>query len=1080
MALALLSLLNYACQDDNIGGNERGEVIPGQPATVNLTVNVGDMGIRTRASIANDDAKSSYCQNLWIGIYDASTGNLQDKYYFDVSSTEEEQGLDHQYPLSLKTKSVEKAYIVAVANSDVNNGVADVNDYDPKDNTTLRSLLDEADTYEKYQKICALRPDAYDVNVYAKTLTMSGWYADSKPKMGESIQAVAIPTGSSNFTGAIYLSRIISYNKFYVKAGENISLTLNSWQLFNIPAGCYLMEHAGTDNVGDNYTGQQSFFNKSNIDRSFTATDITDDEGNTTKGHCFEFYQLENKHYATSSISDYNQRMNAAPDNASYLVLNATIDYYYDPKDDPKTAKPVPSTTEGAIHRAAKVDYTIYLGYCEEEKDDGTTINKAQDFNCRRNTKYTYTATVKGVNNIVVDAQKSTDPEPGTEGWVSDDVGGFEELDSHYCEFNIYLSDYDRSTMRYRVTSPYGDDSYTYERKTDGTHEPKKNGAIVNAINEELYSWVKFYPTSDENTLAVYNGGKGKNSKGEGTKLWTLDDLCDPDNYPSPYDADPVEDGEDANTGGKWYTVFVDEYVYHFEDHETGSDATDPSIKYYDEVSWPNYVNKDDRLVELIMTIDMSSDEKSIYSHCKYAFAQKSIQTYYKGGADCTTAVGVEHEEETYCLNMNWNFISSGWSGERTEQNYNYRNGRYNLYNYLNIKVGNSWDNVALQTAPGHVTGDENTKYGTSHPDADYPVFMPKPFSTTASGRLGNSPCPNKDSNVYYANSICMNRNRDLNGNGVIEPNEIRWFTPTSSVYQQIAIAQTELPDPIMKLSEYSKYYFDWSSDDRYGTYNFHYITSDYLYYWAEQVLNVGNNPFSGYGPDVSAAYTARCVRNLGSDPSNIPTLAGREVEDAFVYDSNANTFTQSYFTDETLRGYNFGALTPSTMAEPESRLYKKFECAADFCKNIKGEKLSVNGDGILQWGSVSTADNTAALYAMTAAWSQSVYDNDICGKYTQESDESDLGEWRVPSASEMSLMWIENIMLNDNAYALSATCDYFVSYYLKDYTDYDQLFVGYNNCKSPLREVMAFDCLRGNERGPGSIKVRCVRDVKM
>jgi hypothetical protein len=219
----------------------------------------------------------------------------------------------------------------------------------------------------------------------------------------------------------------------------------------------------------------------------------------------------------------------------------------------------------------------------------------------------------------------------------------------------------------------------------------------------------------------------------------------------------------------------------------------------------------------------------------------------------------------------------------------------------------------------------------------------------------------------------------------------------------------------------------------------------------------------------------------LGSDPSNIPTLAGREVEDAFVYDSNANTFTQSYFTDETLRGYNFGALTPSTMAEPESRLYKKFECAADFCKNIKGEKLSVNGDGILQWGSVSTADNTAALYAMTAAWSQSVYDNDICGKYTQESDESDLGEWRVPSGSEMSLMWIENIMLNDNAYALSATCDYFVSYYLKDYTDYDQLFVGYNNHhENPLREVMAFDCLRGNERGPSSIKVRCVRDVKM
>jgi hypothetical protein len=423
---------------------------------------------------------------------------------------------------------------------------------------------------------------------------------------------------------------------------------------------------------------------------------------------------------------------------------------------------------------------------------------------------------------------------------------------------------------------------------------------------------------------------------------------------------------------------------------------------------------------------------------------------------------------------MNWNFMFGGWGSERTEEHYNYRNGRYNLYTYLGTKVDNSWDNVVQQTVPGHVNADSNTSYGTSHPAADYPVYMPKPYTTSASGRLGNSPCPNTDRNVYYANSICMNRNRDLNGNGIIEPNEIRWFLPTASVYQQIAIAQIELPDPIMSLQDYNKTYFDWSknSSDRYGVYNFHYITSDYLYYWAEQVMNTGNNPFSGYGPDVSSAYTARCVRNLGSRPDNIPTLSGREVDDAFIHDSKTRTFTQTYFTDETLRGYNRGGLSPNTMAEPNSRLYKKFEYAEDFCKNIKGNKLSVNSDGILSW-------SNGSLYGMTADWSESVEDNDICGKYSQTEDESDLGEWRVPSATEMALMWIENIMQDDNCYALSSTRDFFISFYLDGQTDYDQLFIGYNNCRNPVREVMAFDCLRGGENGINSIKIRCVRDVR-
>jgi hypothetical protein len=1082
MVLVLLSLFNYACQDDNIGGVERSEVIPGRPATVHLNVNVDGMGIRTRASIADDEEKSSYCQNLWIGIYNATanenTGKhdlIESFYLTDVASTAEEKG--KLYPLTLKTSSVGAAYIVGVANSDVNSGVTEIGEYGKSSESTLRQLLDKASTFEAFKSICALRPDASDVNVYANTLTMSGWYAETQPSVGDEIQPVAINEGETTLTGAIYLSRIISYNKFIIRPGDNISLTLNSWRVGNIPAGCYLLEHAGTDNVGDTYTGDASFFNKSNESRLFTA--IKDDSGNTT-GHYFEFYQLENKHYATNDISDYNERATNAPDNASYVVVNATVEYYYVPTQDEEgnnivtKTKPVPKGTPGAIQRTAKVDYTIYLGYCEDVKDDGeTAISRAYDFNCRRNTKYTYNATVNGVDNVVVEAKKEGEPEPGTEGWVSDATGDFETLDSHYCEFNICLTKAERQTLRYRITAPYNGKYYYYERNLDGEY------TVTDGMDPELYSWIKFYPTSDKNTLAEYNGGKGKNSLGEGTGLWTFDDMCEPTVVDSPYRTDADTDDTEF-----WYTVFVDEYVYHIGETVIGTDPVNPDIKYYDETSWPKYVNQDNRLAEFIVDVDVSEDGNSKYSYSKYAFAQQSIQTYYKGEPNVTvdnvsraTAIGVEHVEETYCLNMNWQLYTGSFASERTNGHsddnkyYDYQNGRYNQWYYLENKKSNSWANVIQEKVPGHVNEDESTSFQTSHPAADYPVYMPG----NTCGKSANPPSPH-DGNAYYANSICMNRNRDLNGNGIIEPNEIRWYLPTSSVYQQIAIAQEELPDPIMKLLEYDKNYFQGRTQERNMTYNFHYVTSDYQYFWAEQAVTTGDFPFDGYGDynqKLAAAYTVRCVRSLGIVPSQTPVFGEVEAGYAFVHNAKDRTFTQNNFTDETLRGYNLGGLAPHTLADPSSRPYKKFEYAENVCTGISGNELSVNSSGTLSWGSISTGD----LNAMTAAWNRSLEKNDICGQYTQDEDGMDVGEWRVPSICEMSLMWIENIPQKDNCYALSSTHDYFITFALMDKTTDNQAFLGYNNWGD--RHVIALDILNGGNAGPNSIKIRCVRDVK-
>jgi hypothetical protein len=232
--------------------------------------------------------------------------------------------------------------------------------------------------------------------------------------------------------------------------------------------------------------------------------------------------------------------------------------------------------------------------------------------------------------------------------------------------------------MSYRITAPYAGKYYYYSRDKSG------NVTMTPGMNKDQYSWIKFYPTKDKNTLAKYNGGDGENSLGEGTGLWTFDNMCSPSVTPSPYEAD--------SDGNYWYTVFIDEYVYTFGDE--GSKET----------SWPNYVNQDDRIAEFIMNEKESKDTESTYSYCKYAFSQKSIQTYY---ADGNTALGVEHIEETYCLNMNWKRYTSNDITERQEGEaqgyYDFANGRFCQYFYLTNKTDMKWKSIIQEEVPGHV-----------------------------------------------------------------------------------------------------------------------------------------------------------------------------------------------------------------------------------------------------------------------------------------------------------------------------------------------------------------------------------------
>jgi hypothetical protein len=395
---------------------------------------------------------------------------------------------------------------------------------------------------------------------------------------------------------------------------------------------------------------------------------------------------------------------------------------------------------------------------------------------------------------------------------------------------------------------------------------------------------------------------------------------------------------------------------------------------------------------------------------------------------------------------------------------YDFTNGRYNLWNYLN---GNEkqWSDIIQPTVPGHVSAGSNS--GCSHPDADYPVYMPK----AGASKPNNPPSPG-DNNAYYANSICMNRNRDLDGNNEITPDEVKWYLPTSSDYIQIAICQGELPDPIIKFTEYDPDFFvygwkNYKGDniDRYGTYNYHYITSDEQYFWAEQGVTTGGDPFCGWNSSATVCNTVRCVRNLGTDPSETPQYGVNEVDNAFSYDANTRTFNQYNFRDEQLRGYTIGGLAPHSIADVTSHPYKKFQVASKYC---------IAKDSYISFGNTLGYPGGASdKYTKTKAWTNSLRNNGICGQYYEKDDKSDKGEWHIPSSGELSLMWIEGLLQSYNSFFLSSSYSYFVSSDLKDYTDNNKFYLGYNNTGD--RQVLAMDVLDNS----GSVRMRCVRDVR-
>ena len=1005
-------------------------VAEGLPCTVSMQVRLADMEHLTRAagvSPDSDDARN--IDDLWVGIYNAATG--------ERTGCTTVEGLTAQphvdYPLAVSAKSG-RSYIVAVANAAAHYGIM----YgEEKGRQPLDELLAAADTWDKYKRIVAVQPDPQSVAQVSDDFLMSGIYratdaseneadADYTDTEGMPFSSVGLRAGPVTLSGAIHLRRLVAYVRFHLAAAENLTLEPVSWQVVNLPAASYLQERMDcNDTTPPQYTPNAADMEMANLPENYggatysrspvfgAAAFVREPQGSDSS-YSFDFYQYENKHRGLAGVSSYadREREHKLPDrrnsgwyaslvrsagetvpaepshdvalmnnNATYVVIKCRVAYYVDAAN-----VRVPAATAGAVRRAGEATYVIHLGFCEHKSSGAPTAETARDFNCRRNTRYTYNVTVNGLDDIRVEAVGGNgDVAAGASGDVTDMITERIELDSHYGVFNIRLTDEQRRNFVWRIRAPFGDGAVDMVGGSGNRAVfTTGNAGIVDVTDEsnrnryealpdnQFYTWLQFRPAASETSLAPYPGdprygGRAAASAAGDPGVWYIEQLRDPDRFPNP-------------SGSEWYTVFVDEYLYEREYDASAAGFTGGKADY---ALWRNFVNKENRQAWIAPgRMNVSDDGESTYSNSVYLITQKSIQTYYADEAP--EAIGIEHENESR------NGTSFAWV------DYNNKvyatDGRTNLYNFVRTNTArNQWNKILMTDGSG-----ANTPR----------VYAGKTYA------LPNHP------DEYM--TACMARNRDLNGDNVIDENEIRWYLPAAATYTQIVLGALSLPSPLFRFTDYSPDEITAGV----GALDSHYAGSDNRMLWGEELAAMSELNPTNWSPTPVYAGALRCIRKLGRDMSSVSGDA--DIEQAYHHDPATRTIEMDYFRAASLRPAATSFIASHDISSINSFPARKFKYAGQDCNrlnttNIQGE-INLNLNGSLN-GYYRASTGTSKYYL--DRWENSLASNSVCGRYSEEADGSDRGSWRVPNISELTILHYFGIVTTSH---LSCSREYFSS----------------------------------------------------
>ena len=723
--------------------------------------------------------------------------------------------------VKISTKVCSSAKLVVIAN--VDNGICRLGNESGFENDIL-DYLNGIRTWEQLQKTqVKLIQDV----VHRKDLfLMMGMPEDGSgnPRnvnTGEMVWGSTSPSVSYNSSYQVKLRAVDAKVKFKVRVNDEYISAAKAmyWEVDKTPDRCYLFSDyapagypAGTPPVGTVYFNTEQAY--------FEGTETQDG----SQWHVFSFYMLESRFAAKASASQYHDRerkTKIATDKDGYegpqeqrddnlFVENGEWIYAmpnapYVKFDMVLTLTPAGVTALGGNVEHALTSDTVFTVHLGDFSNQGL-----DDYNTYRSTCYTYNITIVNSGSIYAEVMLDRENQPGQEGYLLLTDDEIVNADSHY-EYHAITFAYDPETtpekfswyVKTPFTSKVGGGPVKGTRvvggKTYPTYDPHDtDGTLLD------YRWVKFSinetdPTTGYSTHRMAYPG---DSAYTDYKDWGVGEHGPWDDTPHPQlmdisqliqyifqETDKERESEgssdfklDTQTGVKVIraTIFIDEFYYETDPRSESEDPQpDPNL-------WRQFVNAQPREMHILSKTVQSRDQMSDVIESSHSVIQQSIQTIYNVfEPDLRSIWGCEHLDEIKYTTVdglpqstpagNWKYWPDGCSdSERKGANDNVgkENGRLNSA-YI-------W---GLSNSAGsyYLVGGQAKRYWKHFLKYEVNNSVPELRDDTESDTYGDDGTTHKYRGMAWS---CLTRNRDNNGNGRIDEEEVRWYLASS---QQLA-----------------------------------------------------------------------------------------------------------------------------------------------------------------------------------------------------------------------------------------------------------------------------------------------------
>lgn len=775
IALAATVFTPVSCTDElDIRGGGKDEGLP-----VDVTLRFGSSGIDVETRSSMPETSENAIAGLYVYIFN-SDGTLDTEQFYSNYDQDPDHDItyDDDDTKSSGTIKIKGAHtgrgkeIYAIANATMSNNSLTVAD--------LQAIKTKAELMDKQIKLTNNTENRVNL------LIMSGWYEATKndnitDATAVDILSVNMVNGVVTLGGEIKLQRVDTKVTVYIDTDPTPGLTGMSFtplkfQVFNLPSRSML------------FNNEQQEIANSDVFNTLQRTQFEDIEIDGERKDCHTFYMYESlkkpkkeikEDYFTQRDKDSLARMtdltlkevtkkrmlyalrekrehtnvghpiDAVPQQtynlgdfiyanseSPYFKLNGTLIFNH--------------VDENGVTRKyySNVDYTVHLGYKNGDVNDYTTL---------RGKHYIYHITIRGVKDIIVEVtdknNENIEDSPGAEGAVLVSTNKNMEFDAHYGSTVIDIPREicmdDNNPMTFAIYTPF--ETGVYHETTN----PKAR--VENNLTD--YKWVKFMinkeadPSRDSQKTAIYAGNQNLNNDNvtNGKKVYDIKSLIQKLYTESKDPNSTLFEGTVANnptSGFVRVTAFVDEFYYNHlptEENPTSDNA--------DNTLWKQTVNCDERRLSLVPAEQtlFSKDGKSEVVYGEFTIRQHSIKTFYNTALDD-------------------NALQSGWGTETIEelnnkvpyQAYNtLPTDAYNTttfdghYNNLQWLVGKHWSDIVDY---------DNVEDGIGKPTLKQDYIKVAPF---------------------YGCLLC---NRDLDGDDIIDEEEVRWYQASLDELQSLWI----------------------------------------------------------------------------------------------------------------------------------------------------------------------------------------------------------------------------------------------------------------------------------------------------